>query len=272
MTSTLKTTTQKTDPLARHFAEWRAAGRTALIPYLTAGYPTPTETPELLRRLADGGADILELGVPFSDPLADGPTIQRASQRAIEAGSSLAATLDALTEFRTTHDTPVILFTYLNPVLAYGTQRFLTDAAAAGAQGVLITDLPVDSDPALEAELERSPLALVRLVAPTTLPARAADIARRAQGFVYFISRTGVTGARGTLREQLAGEVASLRQATSVPIAVGFGVSTADQAAAVARLADGVVVGSALIDVLDRGWAGAAEAFVRSLRAALDAD
>ncbi|MBI4409113.1 MAG: tryptophan synthase subunit alpha [Gemmatimonadetes bacterium] len=257
--------------MAARFAAWRAAGRRALIPYLTAGYPDPQETPELLLRLADAGADVLELGVPFSDPLADGATIQHASERALQRGATLAWTLDALADFRRSRETAVVLFTYLNPVLAYGVERFLRAASAAGADGVLLTDLPVGSDRELEAAFERAPLALVRLLAPTTPPARVREIARRAQGFLYYISRTGVTGARTELRARLADEVAALRRFTRVPIAVGFGISTAAQAAEVARVADGVVVGSALIDALDRGGPVGAEKFVASLRDAVDA-
>ncbi|MFW6078770.1 MAG: tryptophan synthase subunit alpha [Gemmatimonadota bacterium] len=248
----------------------RAAGRRALVPYLTAGYPAPDATAELLDRLARAGADVIELGVPFSDPLADGPTIQRASQRALEQGVTLRWTLDALTAFRADHDTPVVLFTYLNPLLAYGGERFVDDALACGADGVLVTDLPLGGDPDLERTLAASRLSLIRLIAPTTTPDRALAIAAEAQGFVYYISRTGVTGARAELRRGLTEEVMRLRGAAGVPIAVGFGISTPEQAAEVARVADGVVVGSALIDALDRGGADAAESFIRRLRAAID--
>lgn len=248
----------------------RAGGRTALVPYLTAGYPEPDATLGLLHRIADAGADVIELGVPFSDPLADGPTIQRASQRALEHGATLDWTLRVLGDFRRTHETPVVVFTYLNPLLAYGRDRFIQAAGEAGAHGVLVTDLPLGGDGALEEALEESPLSLIRLIAPTTPPERARAIAGRAQGFLYYISRAGVTGARTELRSGLSGEVAALREAADVPIAVGFGVSTPEQAAEVARVADGVVVGSALIDALDRGGADATEAFIGGLRAAID--
>jgi tryptophan synthase alpha chain len=260
-----------TDPLAPYFAAWRERGHRALIPYITAGYPLPADTGPLLAALVRAGADIIELGVPFSDPVADGPTIQRSSQRAIEHGITLDWTLRALADFRREHDTPVVLFTYLNPVLRYGLERFLADAVVAGAQAVLVTDLPVGSDARLEAAFEASRLALVRLVAPTTPAARAAAIARRAQGFLYYISRTGVTGATRQLRATLSDEIAALRRVSAVPVAVGFGISTPAQAAAVAQLADGVVVGSALIAALDRGGVAEAERFVASLRSAIDA-
>lgn len=216
-----------------------------------------------------GGADIIELGVPFSDPVADGPTIQAASQRALEQGANLPSTIEALRRFRTRHDTPVVLFSYLNPILGYGLERFLTDAAAAGAQGVLLTDLPVGADDEMEALFEKSGLALIRLVAPTTSPSRFADIAARAQGFIYYIARLGVTGAGGTMRDELGAELAAMHAVTDVPIAVGFGVSTAAHAAKLAGVADGVIVGSAVIDALDRGGNDAVVELLSSMRAVL---
>ena len=248
----------------------RRAGRRALIPYITAGYPQRETTASLLDALVLAGADVIELGVPFSDPVADGPTIQRSSQRALENGVTLTWVLDLLTSFRERHEVPVVLFTYLNPVLRHGTANFLADATAAGAQGVLLTDLPVGADAALESAFESSELALIRLIAPTTSRERALEIAARAQGFLYYIARMGVTGATSTLRDALPQELAALRSATDVPIAVGFGISTPDHAAAVAKVADGVVVGSALIDALDRGGEKAASDLIRSLRSAID--
>jgi len=270
MASGSPTTSPEPDLLGARFATLRAAGRRALIPYLTAGYPDRSATPGLLDRLADAGADVIELGVPFSDPLADGPTIQRASQCAIRGGATLAWTIETLAGFRARSDTPVVLFTYLNPVVHYGVERFIGDAVAAGAQGVLLTDLPLGADDALEGAIEASPLALIRLVAPTTPPERAREIARRAQGFLYYVSRTGVTGARGSLRASLAREVAALRDVATVPVVVGFGISKPEHAAEIGPHADGIVVGSALIEVLDRGGADAAASFLRGLRAALD--
>lgn len=259
-----------TDALAERFAALRAAGRRALIPYITAGYPDPAATVPLMAALVEAGADIIELGVPFSDPVADGPTIQRSSQRAIEQGTSLRSTLDALRAFRKDHDTPVVLFTYLNPILRFGLDAFLEEAVDAGAQGVLVTDLPVGVDAELETRLASSPLAQVRLVAPTTPPERAAIIAAAARGFLYYIARMGVTGATRQLRETLTQEVAALRALSSVPVVVGFGISTPAQAAEVARAADGVVVGSALIDALDRGGINEARDFLQTLRLAID--
>jgi tryptophan synthase alpha chain len=260
------------DSLTRSFETWRAAGKTALIPYLTAGYPQPGQTLDVMRAYARAGADVIELGVPFSDPVADGPTIQRASQIALEQRVTLDWCLETLHAFRAEgNDTAVVLFSYLNPVLNHGWKNFIVDATAAGAQGVLLTDLPLGGDYALESAIANSPLALVRLIAPSTTPERAALIAREAQGFVYYIARMGVTGARSTLPPDLAEQIAALRKVTQVPICVGFGISTAQQAAAVARSADGVVVGSALVDALASGGIAAAESLLRTLRQGMDA-
>lgn len=263
------TTTTGSDRLVARFDELRAAGRAALVPYITAGYPALDATGDILEMLVRAGADVIELGVPFSDPVADGPTIQRSSQRALENGVTLDWTLAAAARFRAAHDTPLVLFSYLNPILRHGVDRFITDAVSAGVDGILLTDLPVGSDPELELRFERSALSLVRLVAPTTPPDRALEIARRAQGFLYYIARTGVTGASAALRDELPRELAALRAVTNVPIAVGFGISTPAQAAEVGRLADGVVVGSALIDALDRGGVAGAEEFLLAARQAL---
>lgn len=256
--------------LAGAFAAARGEHRAALIPYVTAGHPRPADTAKILTGLADDGADVIELGVPFSDPLADGPTIQRSSFEAIEQGVDLRWTLDALADFRAVRPTPVVLFTYLNPLLRHGMERFLEDAVGAGAQGVLLTDLPVGADAALEARINASPLDLIRLVAPTTRPERVRVIAAAARGFLYYVSRTGVTGARQELAEGLAAEVEEVRAATSVPVAVGFGISTPEQAATVARVADGVVVGSALVETLRAEGVEAGRAFLRSLRRAVE--
>jgi tryptophan synthase alpha chain len=258
------------DPLAARFGTWTAESRRALIPYVTAGYPTPGLTRPLLDALVRAGADLIELGVPFSDPVADGPTIQRSSQTALDHGVTLEWTLEQLKDFRRDHDTPVVLFTYLNPLLRRGIDTFLRDAADASAEGLLVTDLPVGADPSLESTLDESPLSHVRLVAPTTPAARAAEIASRAQGFLYYIARMGVTGATQKLRDTLASEVERLREVSPVPVAVGFGISTPAQAADVARVADGVVVGSSLIDALDRGGVDEASRFLAALRSAID--
>lgn len=266
----MSATTSSDLSLAGAFAAARDEGRAALIPYLTAGHPRPRDTGEILRGLADEGADVIELGVPFSDPLADGPTIQRSSFEAIAQGVDLRWTLDALADFRAVRSTPVVLFTYLNPLLRHGMDRFLADASAAGAQGLLLTDLPVGADDALESRIHASSLDLIRLVAPTTRPERVRTIAAAARGFLYYVSRTGVTGARSELAEGLAAEVAEVRALTPVPVAVGFGISTPEQAATVARVADGVVVGSALVETLGSEGVEGGLAFFRSLRRAVE--
>ena len=222
--------------------------------------------------MVESGSDIIELGVPFSDPVADGPTIQRSSQRSLEQGVTLSWTLNALRDFRTRHDTPVVIFTYLNPVLSLGLESFVDAVREAGAEGVLLTDLPAGADEEIEAAFATSGVSLIRLIAPTTSPQRALTIARRASGFLYYVARMGVTGATASLREALVTEVQALRTVTDVPIAVGFGISTPSQAAAVAGAADGVVVGSALIDAIDRGGVSGAGSFLRSLRRAMDGE
>jgi len=253
--------------IASAWAELRARGRTALIPYLTAGYPTPEASLAALRA-ADAVADVLEVGVPFSDPLADGPTIQRSTFEALRQGMTLAGTLDLIRRARLR--TPVVVFSYLNPILRYGLDRFLRDAEALGVAGVLLTDLPAGSDPGVETAIRASSLDLIRLVAPTTRPERLTVALDGAEGFVYLIARLGVTGASASLAADLAESIARVRRATSLPIAVGFGISTPAQARAVAADADGVVVGSALVDVLGTGGVDAAQAFLVSLREALD--
>ncbi len=249
---------------------WRALGKTrALIPYLTAGFPTPELSLETLRRVARAGADFVEVGVPFSDPLADGPTIQRTTQAALEQGMTLPRTLDLIRAAALA--VPVVLMTYLNPVLAYGVARFAKDARAAGAAGVLLTDLPAGADPAVEHAVTGSALALIRLVAPTTDDRRLRTALAGATGFVYLISRLGVTGARDTVPPDLEQHVRRIRAVTSLPIVIGFGISTPAQAQAAARHADGVVVGSALMDALASGGVAAAEQLTRDLAAAVHA-
>jgi tryptophan synthase alpha chain len=220
--------------------------------------------------LTEAGGDVLELGIPFSDPLADGPTIQASTFRALEGGMTVAGTLDVLEAFTTVSDAPVVLFSYLNPLLRYGLEAFLADAAEAGAQGLLLTDVPTGADPRVEETILSSPLDLIRLVAPTTHPDRASAIAKVGQGFLYYISRTGVTGAREALAAGLEAEVSALREVVELPVAVGFGISTPEQAALVAAVSDGVIVGSALIQALDEGGPEGARVFLATLRSAMD--
>jgi tryptophan synthase alpha chain len=256
--------------IADVFAARRAEGRVALVPYITAGHPRVDATVAVLEAVADAGADVIELGIPFSDPLADGPTIQQSSFRSLEQGTTVERVLDDLARFRAKRDTPVVLFTYLNPVLRFGLDRFVAAAAEAGAHGLLLTDLPTGADPALEDALIASPLDLIRLVAPTTPIERVPHVARGGSGFLYYISRTGVTGTRQALRSGLAAEVRAIREVVELPVAVGFGISTPEQAAEVGSAADGVVVGSALVRTLGEEGIDAGAQFVSELRRALD--
>ena len=254
--------------LAPAWAGLRAEGRPALIPYLTAGFPTGTAS-EAALRAADEVADIIEVGVPFSDPLADGPTIQRSTFEALRQGMTLAGTLELVARVRPTR--PIVVFSYLNPILRYGLDRFLRDAGGLGIAALLLTDLPAGSDPAVERAVQESSLDLIRLIAPTTRPDRLASAVAGAQGFVYLVARLGVTGASASLAAGLEESVARVRRATALPVAVGFGISNAEQARAVARVADGVVVGSALVDRLGGGGVDAARRFLLELRGALEA-
>jgi tryptophan synthase alpha chain len=206
--------------------------------------------------------------VPFSDPLADGPTIQRSSYEALQQGMTLAGTLDLIA--RAEVSTPVVIFSYLNPILQYGLDRFLTVAEELGIGGLLLTDLPAGSDSRVEAAVQSSGIDLIRLIAPTTRAARLTAALDGAQGFVYLVARLGVTGARSSLGADLKESVARVRQATPLPVAVGFGISTPQQARTVGRMADGVVVGSALVEILGREGVGPARDFLGSLRDALD--
>jgi tryptophan synthase alpha chain len=237
-----------------------------LVCYVTAGHPDLERSLDTLRALEEGGADIIELGVPFSDPIADGPIIQASSQRALENGMTYDGVLDLIERARLR--VPVVLFSYLNPILAAGDDA-LTRAAEAGASGILITDIPVGADPEREEWLGNSPLAFIRLVAPTTPRERMGEIARHGSGFVYLISRLGVTGVQENTATELPETIARLRSTTKLPICVGFGISTPAQAQSIGRLADGVVVGSALVRAADDG-AAAVLRLTRSLREGLD--
>jgi tryptophan synthase alpha chain len=254
--------------LTDRLRELRASGRRALVCYLTAGHPDAAATVALLKQLPDAGADVVELGVPFSDPLADGPIIQASSQRALEGGMTLNGALALVAESHCT--APVVLFSYLNPLLAAGPD-VLARAHSAGVRGVLVTDLPVGADPERERWLGASPLEFVRLVAPTTPRDRMAEIAKNGSGFVYLISRLGVTGVQHEIAADLPESIARLREVCTLPICVGFGISTPEQARAVGAMADGVVVGSALVRALDEGGVKGALDLVRELRAGLDA-
>ena len=269
MASGLATTSSSTATrrIAARFDQLRVSKKRALVPYITAGDPGVTETTDLLKGLEDAGADCIEVGVPFSDPMADGPVIQASSQRALDRGVRLDGVLEMIASAKL--QTPIVLFSYLNPILAAGTD-VLDRAAQAGCAGLLITDLPVGSDPAREAWLGGGPLEFVRLVAPTTPAHRMKEIGTHGSGFVYLISRLGVTGVQQSLASDLPETMKRLRSSTTLPICVGFGVSTAEQATAVARMADGVVIGSAIVRAANESVAKAVT-FAREMRKAIDA-
>ena len=258
--------TTSSNSITRRFDALKKASRRALVCYVTAGHPDVDRSLETLRALEEGGADIIELGVPFSDPIADGPIIQASSQQALEKGMTYDGVLAIIVQARLS--VPVVLFSYLNPILAAGADA-LSRAAAAGASGILVTDIPVGADPAREEWLGSSPLAFIRLVAPTTPRERMAEIARHGSGFVYLISRLGVTGVQETTERSLPDTIRRLRSTTTLPICVGFGISTPAQARSVGDLADGVVVGSALVRAAASGPEQVLE-LTRSLREGLD--
>lgn len=257
--------------VAAAFARAAAARRTALIPFVTAGYPSLATSEALVRALVRGGADLVEIGVPFSDPLADGATVQRTSQRAIANGIRLVDCLELAFRLRSEHGVslPLVLMGYYNPILAYGPARFAADAAALGVDGVIVPDLPTEESDELLAACRAHGRDLIFLVAPTSTDERLAEVGRRASGFVYCVSLTGVTGARQALPD-LAAYLARVRRHTNLPLAVGFGVSTAEHVRQIGAAADGAVVASALINHLDdfpeAEQPAAAEQFVRGLR------
>ena len=264
MASGLATTLS--DTLSERFSALQLAGRRALVCYVTAGHPDRARSAALLQGLAEAGADVIEVGVPFSDPVADGPVIQASSQAALQNGATLDVALELVADARL--DIPVVLFSYLNPLLAAGPD-VLRRARDAGVHGVLVTDLPVGADREREEWFGNGPLDFVRLVAPTTPSARMADIARLGRGFVYLISRLGVTGEQRDVSAALPLSLARLRAVCTLPICAGFGISTAAQAREVGALADGIVVGSAIVRAAGQHVDHALQ-LVRELRTALD--
>lgn len=252
------------------FSQLRASGKRAFVAYICAGDPTLEATIDIVLGLEKAGVDVVELGVPFSDPLADGVVNQMAADRALKAGATTPKVLEMIRQLRTKSQIPLVLFTYLNPVYTYGYDRFHHDAAAAGADGVLVLDLPPDEASQNE-ELKPSPdLRHIQLIAPTSPPERIASIAKSAEGFVYYVSRLGVTGAQVEIASGIAEQVAVIKNATQVPVCVGFGVSNPEQAATVASMADGVVVGSAIVKLIEKNGsspdlAAQVEAFVKPL-------
>jgi len=244
--------------ITRLFDRLRPAGRKALIGYLTAGDPSLDRTPSLVAALERGGVDLVELGVPFSDPVADGPVIQRASERALRAGASLRGVVEIARQIRRASDVPLLLFTYLNPVLRYGPEALAADAARAGIDGVLLTDLSVEEAAGIVATMRAHNLDTVFLAAPTSTEARLRLIAQYSSGFAYLISRIGVTGEQDSFASSATPLVEAMRRVTDLPLAIGFGISRPEHVAAAGALCDGVVVGSALVHLIER-YAGAPE-------------
>jgi tryptophan synthase alpha chain len=265
----------KTSPgstaISRFFDRLRPQGKKALVGYLTAGDPSLERTPGLVAAMVRGGVDLVELGVPFSDPIADGPVIQRASERALASGTSLAGVIGAARRIRQDSDVPLLLFTYLNPVVKYGVEALAADAVEAGIDGLLLTDLSVEEAPPYLEVLRRHGLDSVFLAAPTSTEERCRRIAECSSGFVYLVSRTGVTGEQKNLAASAAPLVESMRRVTGLPLALGFGISTPEHVAAAGALADAVVVGSAFVRMIGSGaLEPELEAFARKLKQGLE--
>jgi len=238
--------------IGRMFETLKRDGRKGLIAYLTAGDPTPERTPALVEALVRGGADLIELGVPFSDPIADGPVIQAAGERALKAGTTLPRVLEIAKEIRKTSEVPLLLFTYLNPVVRYGLERLAEDAAKAGIDGCLLTDASVDEAADYIGAMHRHGLDTVFLAAPTSTERRLRLVAQYSTGFVYLVSRTGVTGERESLSNQAAPLIRAVRAVTDLPLAVGFGISRPEHVAELGRQVEAVVVGSAIVRMIEK--------------------
>jgi len=260
--------------IEKKFVELQRRGEAALIPFVTAGDPNLATTLKILRALEKGGADCIELGIPFSDPTADGPTIQRSSERALKNGLSLPRIFQLVRQFRRTSEIPIVLFGYFNPIFHYGLENFCRAAARAGADGMLCVDLPPEESAELKCWTDAEGLDLIFLLSPTSGPDRVQLVAGKGRGFIYYVSVTGVTGARQALDDQLRSQVARVRRATSLPVGVGFGISTPKQAAWIAGFADAAVVGSALVERIEKAKGGVekarcAGAFVSELKRAM---
>ncbi|MBX9727215.1 MAG: tryptophan synthase subunit alpha [Rickettsiales bacterium] len=268
--------------IAETFARCKAANRAAFIPFIMGGDPSLAACTTLLDAMPAAGADIIELGIPFSDPMADGPVIAEAGKRALEAGASLHGILEVAKAFRAKHATPLVLMGYLNPIYRYGVnmdsrlrgndkengyEQFATDAAASGVDGIIIVDLPPEEAAELEPILAKHHIALVRLIAPTSVPERLPILTQNASGYLYYVSITGITGAGSAAASDVKEKIAAIRSATNLPVCVGFGIKTRADVATMAPLADGVVVGSALVKSIHETHADAAKfsAYMREL-------
>ena len=253
------------------FARLKRQGRKGLIAYVTAGDPSPDRTPSLVEALERGGADLIELGVPFSDPIADGPVIQRAGYRALAAGTTVRKVLEIAAEIRTRSEIPLLLFTYLNPVMRYGFEKLAGDAKGAGIDGCLLTDASVEEAGAYVRVMRTAGLDTVFLAAPTSSPRRLRLVAQYSSGFIYLVSRTGVTGERDSISSAVGPLIRSMRAVTDLPLAVGFGVSTPEHVAEIGAQAEAVVVGSAIMRVIEQNAGNQSleiqlESFVRELK------
>lgn len=256
------------------FAALRRRNRTAFMPYLPVGYPRPTATLPLLEALAAGGADLIELGIPFSDPMADGPVIQAATQQALSHGVRVKDALEITARFAGTHRQPILLMTYLNPILQYGLEAFCRDAADAGACGLIVADLSFEERSVVEVHTAANGLDLIAFLAPTSGPQRIAEVARAAGGFIYCVALTGVTGSQEAAPARAKRLLEEVRRHTQVPACLGFGIATPEQAKEMRGVADGVIVGSALIEVIRQNadqpdWRAVTD-YVGRMRAALD--
>ena len=255
--------------IAARFAKLRAEGRGALMPFLEAYDPDPATSMAILRGMPGAGADLIEIGVPFTDPAADGPTVQKAGQRALRAGGTLAGALAMVRDFRRDDDgTPLVLMGYLNPILAYGPERFCQDCRASGVDGLIVVDMPPEEAGELQPFAEG--LDMIRLVAPTSLQGRLPIVLEGAGGFIYYVAITGITGTKSAEVQDLAAAIPIVRAATDLPIAIGFGVRTPEQAADAVRVADGAVVASSLIEILAGTLDDKGRATAGTVRAVLD--
>lgn len=235
--------------IARKFAKLKAENRKALNIFITAGYPDNAKSQEIFQSLPAAGADLIELGIPFTDPMADGPTIQQSSLQALQNGMSVKGTLDMLKKFRLQDDeTPVVLMGYFNPIYKYGCDNFVRDASATGADGLIIVDLPPEEDEEVRIPAQKAGLDLIRLVTPTTIGKRLDTVLENAGGFLYYVSITGVTGTKSANMDQVRKHIEAIKQKTDLPVTVGFGIKTPDDAAKMAKIADGVVVGSTIVE------------------------
>jgi tryptophan synthase alpha chain len=253
--------------IGKLFATLKETNRKALIAYITAGDPSPERTPALVSALERGGADLIELGVPFSDPIADGPSIQRAGDRALRAGTTLPRVLEIAREIRSRSEIPLLLFTYLNPVLRYGLERLAKDAKEAGVDGCLLTDASVEEAEDYTRVMRAHGLDTVFLAAPTSSPRRLKLVAQYSSGFIYLVSRTGVTGEQASVSDSIGSLISEMRSHTELPLAVGFGVSRPEHVKELGKLVEGVVVGSAFMNLIEKSPDEAAlQAFTENLK------